>query len=161
MLFGTFFGVEKFTVRKLLGVLTSLLGIFLISRVDLSDKSEDRGSFPHKSPGEVALGDAMAGFSAVLYGIYTIVMKKQVGDERRVNMQLFFGLVGFFNIVLFWPGFFILHFAGVEVFEMPQTQRVWTIVLVSPSSASISPWSIKYRQAHLISPPNLSISVVH
>jgi hypothetical protein len=32
-------------------------------------------------------------------GLYTVVMKKQVGDESRVNMPLFFGLVGFFNII--------------------------------------------------------------
>lgn len=132
-------GVEKFTVRKFLGVMASLVGIILISRVDLSspdtgsdtsatDNSE--GSFPHKSSAEIALGDSMAAFSSIMYGIYTIVMKKQVGDESRVNMQVFFGLVGLFNFILLWPGFFILHWTGVEPFELPETKRVWTIILV-------------------------------
>ena len=132
-------GVEKFTSRKLLGVVASLVGIILISRVDLSNPDtgsdasaadNNSASFPHKSSAEIALGDAMAAFSSIMYGIYTIVMKKQVGDESRVDMQMFFGLVGLFNLVLLWPGFIILHWTGVEPFELPDTKRVWTIILV-------------------------------
>lgn len=135
MVFGALFRVEKFTLRKLLGVVASLIGIILISRVDLSkpdtgEDSDSGGSFPHKSTGEIALGDAMAAFSAIMYGLYTIVMKKQVGDESRVNMPLFFGLVGFFNVVLLWPGFFIFHWTGLEPFSLPDSSRVWEIILV-------------------------------
>jgi solute carrier family 35 protein F5 len=142
LIFGAVIGVERFTPRKLLGVIASLIGIILISRVDLSKQDTDTtpaaisgrdGSFPHKTSGEIALGDAMAAFSSIMYGIYTIVMKKQVGDESRVNMQLFFGLVGLFNLVLLWPGFFILHWIGIETFELPSTDRVWTIILVCSS----------------------------
>ena len=95
-----------------------------------SDNDENRGSFPHKSRGQIAVGDAMAFFSAIVYGIYTILMKKRIGDEARVNMPLFFGLVGLFNVLLLWPGFLILHFTGEEVFQLPPSGRVWAIVLV-------------------------------
>jgi solute carrier family 35 protein F5 len=47
-------------------------------------------------------------------------------------MQLFFGLVGFFNMFLLWPGFIILHLTGAEPFAMPDTSRVWIIILVCP-----------------------------
>ena len=103
-------------------------------------------TFPTKTPGEIALGDAMAGFSAVLYGVYTIVLKKQVGDESRVNMQLFFGLVGLFNTVLLWPGFIILHALGVETIGMPDTGRVWTIILVFSPPTLISLNHYRNRQ---------------
>ena len=56
----------------------------------------------------------MAFFSALIYGIYVTVMKRRVGNEDRVNMPLFFGLVGLLNLVFLWPGFFILHFTGIE-----------------------------------------------
>ncbi|KAI5286620.1 hypothetical protein KEM54_006638, partial [Ascosphaera aggregata] len=92
LLFSIIGRVEKFTPRKLYGVLISLVGIICISRVDLSDKVDDTGSFPKKSTGEMALGDSMAALSAILYGVYTVVMKRQVGDESAVNMTLFFGL---------------------------------------------------------------------
>lgn len=148
LIFGAMIGVEKFTVRKCLGVLASLAGVILISRLDMTSSSNDEvvspppalsirsdgddggGSFPNKTPAEIALGDAMAAFSAIIYGVYTIVMKKQVGDESRVNMQLFFGLVGFFNVFFLWPGFIVLHFTGIERFSLPSEDRIWVIVLV-------------------------------
>jgi solute carrier family 35 protein F5 len=132
LIFGALFHVEGFSYKKLAGVLASLTGIILISSVDLSGKNNDenRGNFPHKTQGEIAVGDAMAFGSAVMYGIYAIVMKKRIGNEDRVNMPLFFGLVGLFNVVFLWPGFFILHFTGMETFELPSTGKIWTIVLV-------------------------------
>lgn len=132
LVFGVLFRVEGFSYKKLMGVLASLAGIILISSVDLSgkDNDENRGDFPHKSQGEIAIGDAMAFGSAIMYGMYAIVMKKRIGNEDRVNMPLFFGLVGLFNVIFLWPGFIILHFTGVEPFELPPTRKVWTIVLV-------------------------------
>jgi solute carrier family 35 protein F5 len=130
--------VENFTLRKLLGVLASMAGTVLISTVDLSgDNDKSRGSFPHKSQNQIALGDALALASAALYGLYTILMKKRIGDERRVNMPLFFGLVGLFNVLTLWPGFIILHFTGEEVFELPPTRRVLAIVLVKLRVSSL------------------------
>lgn len=115
LVFGAIFGVETFSMRKLVGVLASLTGVALISMVDLSGRSDDnRGSFPHKTPGQIALGDTMAFMSAVLYGIYVTMMKRRVGNEDKVNMQLFFGLVGVFNLSLLWPLFFVLHWTGME-----------------------------------------------
>jgi solute carrier family 35 protein F5 len=56
----------------------------------------------------------MAFFSAMMYGLYVTVMKRRVGNEDKVDMRLFFGLVGVFNLVLLWPLFFILHWTGIE-----------------------------------------------
>lgn len=124
--------VETFSYRKLAGVVASLAGVILISTVDLSGKSdEDRGNFPHKSQASIAIGDGMAFFSAIIYGLYVTVMKRRVGDEDRVNMPLFFGLVGVLNLVLLWPGFFVLHWTGIEPFEWPPTGKVWAIIIVS------------------------------
>ncbi|CAG8239693.1 unnamed protein product [Penicillium salamii] len=157
LVFGALLGVERFTPRKLISVIASLIGIILISRVDLSAPDEGAtpdgsgGSFPRKSTGEIALGDAMAAFSAIMYGLYTIVMKKQVGDESLVNMPLFFGLVGFFNVVLLWPGFFILHWTGIEVFSFPETGRVWFIVLTNSLASFVS--DIAWAYAMLLTTP--------
>lgn len=115
LVFCSVYGVESFSVRKLVGVMASLVGVGLISTVDLSGGSdENRGSFPHKTPGQVAIGDSMALFSAVVYGLYVTVMKRRVGDEDKVDMRLFFGLVGVFNLVLLWPLFFVLHWTKIE-----------------------------------------------
>lgn len=132
LIFGAVVRVEVFSLRKLGGVLACLLGIILISYKDLSreNNDENRGNFPHKSQTEIAVGDLMAFGSAVMYGLYAVVMKKRIGNEDRVNMPLFFGLVGFFNVVFLWPGFVILHYTGIEEFSFPPTSKVWLIVLV-------------------------------
>ena len=64
-------------------------------------------------------------------------MKKRIGDESRVDMILFFGFVGAFNMVALWPAFFVLHYTGIETFELPPTNRIWTIVLVGSSKRAL------------------------
>lgn len=115
LIFCAMLGVEAFSLRKLVGVMASLVGVVLISTVDLTGgSSDDQGSFPHKTTAQIAIGDAMAFFSAVVYGMYVTVMKRRVHDEDRVDMQLFFGMVGVFNLVFLWPLFFILHWTDIE-----------------------------------------------
>lgn len=146
LIFSAIFRVERFSYKKLIGVLASLAGIILISSVDLSgeDNDENRGNFPHKTQAQIAIGDAMAFGSAIMYGVYTVVMKKRIGNEDRVNMPLFFGLVGLFNVVFLWPGFIILHFTGVEKFELPPSGKIWTIVLLNSVSSFISDYCWAY-----------------
>lgn len=120
LLFCAALRLETFSMRKLFGVLASLAGVVLISTMDLSGSSdESRGSFPHKTTGQIALGDGMAFLSAIIYGVYVTIMKWRVGNEERVDMQLFFGLVGLFNLIMLWPVFFILHWTGIETVSFP------------------------------------------
>ena len=131
LLFGALMRVERFSISKLIGVLASLTGIIMISTMDLSGENDDRrGSFPHKTRQQIAIGDALAFLSALIYGIYSVFLKKRVGDETRINMPLFFGFVGLWNVLLLWPGMIILHFTGVERFELPPDNRILKIVLV-------------------------------
>ncbi|KAI4932876.1 hypothetical protein J4E85_003278 [Alternaria conjuncta] len=145
LLLGSIMRVERFTLLKFLGVLASLGGVALISMVDVSGETdENRGSFPHKTPKELAIGDVMAFVSAVLYGFYTVFMKSRIGDETKVNMPLFFGLVGLSNILLLWPGFIILHLTGIEPFELPPTSRILNIVLINSASSLVSDFCWAY-----------------
>ncbi|KAM4056339.1 hypothetical protein HRG_003256 [Hirsutella rhossiliensis] len=152
LVFCSVYGVESFSVRKLVGVMASLVGVGLISTVDLSGESdENRGSFPHKTPGQVAIGDSMALFSAVVYGLYVTVMKRRVGDEDKVDMRLFFGLVGVFSLALLWPLFFILHWTNIEPFEMPPTGKVWAVIVANSLSSFVS--DISWAFAMLLTTP--------
>lgn len=115
LVFCAMFGVESFSISKLIGVMASLVGVVLISTVDLTGgSSDDQGSFPEKTTAQMAAGDSMALFSAVIYGLYVTVMKRRVQDENRVDMRLFFGLVGVFTLIFLWPLFFILHWTNIE-----------------------------------------------
>lgn len=154
LLFGAFFGVERYTVRKLLGVLASLAGIAMISSLDLNGSNNDeehRGDFPEKTMHEIAIGDALAFLSAVLYGMYAVFFKYRVGDESRINMPLFFGFVGVSNVLLLWPGLLILHFTGVERFELPSSSFIWLIVIFNSIASLLS--DIAWAFAVLLTSP--------
>lgn len=158
LLMGVVARTERFTFNKLVGVLASLVGIALISLVDTGagsgggssgadgsvgdgtgkDDDNSRGSFPYKSPSQIALGDGMALASAVLYGLYATLITARIGDERRINMPLFFGFIGAVAIITLWPGLGILHLAGWEPFALPPTKRVWTVVLVNAALSLVA-----------------------
>ncbi|KAL9123354.1 MAG: hypothetical protein Q9187_000081 [Circinaria calcarea] len=163
LLFGALIRVERFSVKKLVGVLASLTGVILISSVDLSgDSDRNRGSFPHKSLVQIAIGDGLALSSAILYGVYSISLKKRIGDGDRVDMFLFFGFIGAWSVVLLWPGFLILHLTGAEIFELPSTKTIWTIVLVNAAISLVS--DLCWMYSNLLTSPlvvavGLSLSI--
>ena len=147
LLIGALTRTEKFTWRKLAGVVASLAGIVLISKVDLgsSTKSPERqrralDEFPDKTPAELLLGDSLALFSAMIYGVYTITLKRTtlLHHPLQINMPLFFGLVGTFNFFLLLPLFPILHLTGIEPFALPPNKRIWTILLINSASSLAS-----------------------
>jgi solute carrier family 35, member F5 len=151
LLIGAVTRTEKFTWRKLAGVFASLLGIALISKIDMNGAVEESSSsasiatravaeFPEKTASELALGDALALLSAVLYGLYTVMLKKATVSALplELNMPLFFGLVGIWNLVLLLPLFPVLHWTGIEAFELPPSARIWWILALNSVAALAS-----------------------
>jgi solute carrier family 35, member F5 len=158
LIIGAVTRTERFTWRKLLGVLASLFGIVLISTIDSGTPTATPGDdenttnnpallilravkeFPQKSSSELLLGDALALLSALIYGFYTVLLARTTKSAAplELNMPLFFGLVGTWNFVLLLPLFPILHWTGIEPFEMPPTGRVWLIMLTNSVAALAS-----------------------
>lgn len=121
--------VETLTIVKIAAVATSFGGVVLVSLSDSSSTNSTPGSAYH--PKAPLLGDTLALLSALFYALYVILLKVQIKDESRIDMQLFFGFVGLFNIVGTWPIGVILHFTGVERFELPHTSSTIVGLLVN------------------------------
>ncbi|KAF9975265.1 hypothetical protein BGZ73_001156 [Actinomortierella ambigua] len=122
---GAFMKTESFSTLKLLAVFSSLVGVILVSE---SDHGGDM--IEPTQPSAPLFGDFLALLSAMFYGCYTVLLKVRIQNESRVNMPLFFGFVGLFNLALLWPVFGILHWTGIEPFELPQDPRIiWMIVI--------------------------------
>jgi solute carrier family 35 protein F5 len=157
LLIGAFTHTEKFTLRKLLGVLASFIGIVLVSHADLTTprRSPSEGSpspspsggvpsithpFPTKPASELFLGDTLAFLSAIIYGAYTITLKRTTlrCAPLKLNMPLFFGLVGLCNALLLFPLFPILHYTQVERFQLPPTPRIWKILIINSTFSLFS-----------------------
>ncbi|XP_064646620.1 solute carrier family 35 member F5-like isoform X2 [Lineus longissimus] len=110
--------MDKFTLSKFVCVLFSIGGVVLVSLSDLNIESE------------IPLGALWALCGALLYAIYLVTLKRKVDNEDKLNLPMFFGFVGFFCMIILWPGFFILHYSKAEVFEWP-TKMDWVYLVAN------------------------------
>ncbi|KAI8067118.1 hypothetical protein BC940DRAFT_301338 [Gongronella butleri] len=125
---GAVFGVERVTWIKLVSVLVSFIGVVLVSY------SDQKSTLPVEDPSAFSsalIGDLLALLGAIFYGCYTTLLKLRIGDEERINMPLFFGFVGAFNVILLWPAFPFLDWLGLESFELPHSPTLWVMVLLN------------------------------
>ncbi|KAF9240884.1 hypothetical protein BU15DRAFT_87457 [Melanogaster broomeanus] len=130
---GRIFRVESLTIVKIGAVLTSFGGVVLVS---LSDSSSDQvppvPTVDTQSLNLLAItGDFLALLSALFYSMYLILLKVKIKEESRIDMQLFFGYVGLFNIFLCWPVGLLLHWFQVESFELPDTKQAVVAIIVN------------------------------
>ena len=79
------------------------------------------------------VGDALALLSALFYALYVTLLKVRIRSESRIDMQLFFGFVGLFNILACWPIGVVLHLTGAEAFELPSTGKAVAALLINVS----------------------------
>ncbi|AOW05810.1 hypothetical protein BKA91DRAFT_132468 [Yarrowia lipolytica] len=134
LVIGSAFGVEAFTATKLLALVFSMCGVFLVSKADSVATQTRMGV----QTSDIVFGDLLALAGAVVYGFYMTLLKVKVGDESRINTKMFLGFVGLFNILLLWPTIPLLDYLGVEKFGLPQTEKVWLIVLANAAATLVS-----------------------
>ncbi|XP_015126740.1 solute carrier family 35 member F5 [Diachasma alloeum] len=110
---------DKFTVSKLVAVAVSIFGLVLVGLSDMH--MESKGVPP---------GIILALVSAFFYATYIVFLKRKVDHEDRMDIPMFFGFVGLFNLTLLWPLFFILHYGHWEEFEWPNSHQ-WTFLIIN------------------------------
>ncbi|AJS71910.1 uncharacterized protein YML018C [Saccharomyces cerevisiae S288C] len=126
--------VESLSKSKVLGSFISFVGIIMVTKSDshqryqrhIADVSGDDNDAV-----QVLIGNLLALAGAVLYGVYSTLLKREVGDETRVNMKIFFGFVGLFNLLFLWPSLIVLDFFGWEPFSLPKDPKVVVIIFVN------------------------------
>jgi solute carrier family 35, member F5 len=103
--------------------------------VSLSDSSKgqenpnDSSSHPN-----ALLGDLLALVSAVFYALYVTLLKARIREESRIDMKLFFGFVGLYNILLSWILGLMLHVLGIEKFQIPSGRNILLGIAVNVST---------------------------
>ncbi|PPQ70973.1 hypothetical protein CVT26_014239 [Gymnopilus dilepis] len=134
--FGRLFRVEVLTLLKVGAVFTSFTGVVLVSISDSETKGSG-ASTPYSKLHQMTVnsratfGDALALLSALFYAMYVVLLKVRIKSESRIDMQLFFGFVGLFNILVCWPMGVILHLTKIEVFELPPSSKALYALLIS------------------------------
>ncbi|XP_073419936.1 solute carrier family 35 member F5 isoform X3 [Dendrobates tinctorius] len=110
---------DRFTLSKLLAVILSIGGVVLVS-LSGSGRSRDKDT----------IGSLWSLLGAVLYAVYIVMIKRKVDREEKLDIPMFFGFVGLFNLLLLWPGFFLLHYTKFEAFEFPN-KLVWIYLVIN------------------------------
>lgn len=98
--------------------------------IDRDPLLADQGRYLSSIPAPL-IGDILALLGAIFYGCYTTLLKLRIGSEDRIDMSLFFGFVGAFNVLLLWPMIPILNYIGLETFQLPMNATLWVIILLN------------------------------
>jgi len=119
---------KKFSIIKLLLVITSLCGFIAIA---MQDRSSDGGS---------VLGDLLTGLSAIIFAFYSIFLKIKVPEEQESTFKFswFLGFVGLFNDIAILPLFFIFNWIGLEEFELPNRETFLLLTVNAIIGTAIS-----------------------
>lgn len=126
--------VESLSKSKVLGSFISFVGIIMVTKSDSHQRDQRHiadVSGDDNDAVQVLIGNLLALAGAVLYGVYSTLLKREVGDETRVNMKIFFGFVGLFNLLFLWPSLIVLDFFGWEPFSLPKDPKVVVIIFVN------------------------------
>lgn len=132
LLVGYLYRIEKINANKILGIVLSFGGVLIVTKIDsMAD------TVPSGTSALLALwGNLLALVGALVYGVYTILLKHKITrpnstQERTLNTHLFFGFVGLYCLVFFWPFILLLHFTLVETFALPKGSHVLTLLGVN------------------------------
>lgn len=101
---------DRFTISKLLSVMLSIAGVVIVTISQIDE--------PKFSKGVV-----LSLLSAFFYSAYLVLVKRKSDTEEKIDIPLFFGFVGLWNLLLLWPLFFVLNFSQIEVFELPNRRQ--------------------------------------
>ncbi|XP_016661678.1 solute carrier family 35 member F5 isoform X2 [Acyrthosiphon pisum] len=83
----------------------------------------------HFSFSEINVGFALSLCSAIFYALNIVTLRSWVDHEDKLDIILYFGLVGLFNVLMFWPLFIFLHYFELETFEWPNKQQAISLFI--------------------------------
>lgn len=126
LLIGYVYLIENINTNKVAGIVLLFAGVLIVTKIDASNTYEQPGAH---SSSLILWGNLLALAGALVYGVYTILLKyrimnKHTKKERHLNTHLFFGCVGLYCLCFLWPIIIILHYTGVEEFEIPSSSHV-------------------------------------
>lgn len=117
---------EKITILKSASVFVCVAGVIMVS-VFGSQKKE-------KGEDNKISGYILVIVSTILYALYEVLYKKVSSICKRTSILdslLFVGMMGIGNILFLWPFVIILHYTGVETFELPNHEQLLALSLTA------------------------------
>jgi drug/metabolite transporter (DMT)-like permease len=145
---------DKFRMDKMASVFLAILGVLVVAYGDSEEPKHGSHSGgatnPNHTPEDLKgnsklLGNLIIGVGSVMYGLYEVLYKKYacppdgVSPSRGMTFANTFGsMVGTFTLCVLWIPLPILHWTGVETFEMPRGKTAALLAVSTLSNAVFS-----------------------
>ena len=112
----------QFSLIKMIAMMVCVGGVIMIAYMD-EENSEGK---------DMVLGDILGVGSAMLLGLYCVLLSKMVPAklEQSISFINVLAFVGILNMVTFWPLLLVFHWTGVEQFELPKNE-VWGYLAIN------------------------------
>lgn len=144
---------EKVRWSKILAVGVAIAGVLVVAYGDTTPAKHGGksggGTGGDKTPPEAneasnrALGNLVIGVGSVLYGFYEVLYKKVAcppdgcsPGRGMIFANTFGSLIGSFTLLVLWIPIPILHFLGLETFELPRGEQAWMMGISVLANAS-------------------------
>lgn len=140
---------DKFRFDKAFSVLVAIAGVLTIAYGDSGrknkssgggiDNDDSGGGMANKEESEAryrTLGNLIIGVGSVLYGLYEVLYKKLACPPEGTSAgrgiifaNAFGSMIGSFTLLVLWIPIPILHYTGIEPFELPQRKTAGLLLL--------------------------------
>ncbi|KAL7926158.1 hypothetical protein ACQKWADRAFT_281913 [Trichoderma austrokoningii] len=144
---------EPLRLDKSVAVIIAIVGVLVVAYGDTGGQSAEGQGAKEGGGGEGVdveagnrfLGNIVIGIGSVLYGLYEVLYKRfacppdGVSPGRGMIFANTFGsCIGFFTVSVLWIPLPLLHWTGLEIFELPDASTCWLILCAVLANATFS-----------------------
>lgn len=133
---------DKLRFDKALSVGLAIVGVLVVA---YGDKEESATPGAEKGLGTKLLGNVVIGIGSVAYGFYEVLYKRFAcppegtsPGRAMIFANTFGSMVGLFTLLVLWIPLPVLHFTGLETFEVPRGKAAGLLAVSTLSNAVFS-----------------------
>jgi drug/metabolite transporter (DMT)-like permease len=142
---------EKLRFDKSFAVGVAIIGVLVVAYGDAvptkhgGKSGGSVGGGPDKEASNRVAGNLIIGVGSVLYGFYEVLYKRLACPPEgtspgrgMVFANTFGSLIGCFTLFVLWIPLPILHYTGLEEFELPHGEQAWLLAISVLANATFS-----------------------